>query len=145
MERLFLKLKLTVLAFITLVIYAIYYEVKYNRDIILENKTRKKQIYSIEFANRTHGFFILGLGSFDGYEYYSYYKIRKDGGLIKEKTDVREAIIYEDSQKPYIIEKGDILLNKHEGKIIGKTFYKDCCLKTEIHVPKGTIIKKIKL
>lgn len=92
------------------------------------------EISSIEDLSGIHGCFVLGSGTIDSKAMFAYYRKVPDGAYKLEMIPAKQSLIYEDAEKPYIIQ--------HCIACGSETNEQDSY---KIHVPKGTIIKQFTL
>ena len=82
------------------------------------------KIKSIQYDSQPNSTFVLGTGSINNTDYYVYYEILDDGGLILKKLNAERTIIYETLNQNT---EAYIELNPNYGK------------KNKLFVPKDTI------
>ncbi len=111
----------------------------------VQGKTRHSDIYSLKTMSSVNGVFVLGIGSIGSDDYYVFYRRTGSGGLIREKIRTSNCIIYENSNKPSIIEVGEISYHLIDGDTVSSTFSRNdySGYMFSIFVPKGTITERI--
>lgn len=90
------------------------------------------RIYSLEDTTSLHGRFVLGSGTVDMYPAFFFYREVGNGGYKLCDVDARNTIVYEDTDEPYI----------HVHRVECDT---DGVYTAEIHVPPGTIVRRMTL
>lgn len=97
------------------------------------------EIKSLSLQSSTQGAFFLGTGSVNNESYYFFYKELNDGGYELSKVRTCSAVIYEDSEDPYIESIAGI---EYKGETYHDIRQHRCMKLHDIHVPEGTIVEK---
>lgn len=102
------------------------------------------KMISVKDSNALEGSFVLGTGSINQVEYYTFYR-EWGNGYKKEKVPVKDSVVFEENDKvaelivmkkvykePWMNYVGLILTGQRKNEY-------------ELHVPKGTIIREFSL
>lgn len=111
-----------------------------------ENQNRTSLIYSLRTSNETSGSFVLGIGSIGSRDYYIFYRKTEYGGLIREKIETSNCVLYESAGAPKIIETGTTGYRLSDGDTVSTTFSRnEYSSYQSIYIPKGTITERINI
>lgn len=106
--------------------------------------SRTSEIYSLKTTSSISGGFVLGIGTVGSSDYYVFYRKTNAGGLIREKINASDCILYENSEKPMLKEIGTMEYHLVDGDTVSITFIRDEYRgKFYIFIPKGTITERI--
>ncbi len=143
MKTIFGILKLAMIAAIVHFFYWLFFTPPQNGNYENRGKTRTSEIFSLRTSTNIKGDFILGIGSIKGQDYYIFYRRTESGGLIREKIETENCILYEGHPKPFMMESGSIWYRLADGDTIRRTFARDeyNSLVT-LYIPKGTITER---
>ena len=106
--------------------------------------SRTSEVFSLKTTSSISGGFVLGIGSVGSSDYYVFYRKTNTGGLIREKINTSDCILYENSDKPLLKEIGKMEYNLVDGDTISETFIRDEYRgKFYLFIPKGTITERV--
>lgn len=116
----------------------------YDTDTNTEYRTDVTSIYSIGGnSSSTNGTFILGTGSIDSTEYYTYFVRNLDGSKERKKVQVRDTKIFEGNYEPRL-EYSKCHAGSDYWWVSGMTSYKKDCNyfdKTILYLPENSVIQ----
>lgn len=106
---------------------------------------RTSKIYSLKTQSNTEGSFILGVGAISGNDYYVFYRETSSGGLIREKINTSNCILYEGVKTPKVVEYGTVSYYLQDGDTTEIKYSRDNYSEFlhEIYIPSGTITERI--